>query len=314
MNVTRRQHYVWRHYLQGWAVNGTVAVVRKDGASFTSNPINIGQERDFYRLPILSIEDEHFAWKMISAPGVNPTLVESNMGWLHAFAAPSRLRRLLKERGVAREVLENLIREVEIQTEESLHSKIEGAAIRLLSYLRAGNSGFWNVDADAMDFTFFLAVQHLRTKAMRERLLTLNKTDSRIDSRIAGQVERTWPIIRIALATNLSWSLYADRTRWHIRVLSASEQLRFITGDQPVLNLLPLTGNHDDLALYYPVSPESAVLFELRDVESPIGPKNLLNDATVEDLNRKVIEGIHEQAFGSNLPYLKQLMGTPEPA
>jgi hypothetical protein len=51
------------------------------------------------------------------------------------------------------------------------------------------------------------------------------------------------------------------------------------------------------------------VLLELRGAESPIGPINQLTDPTVEALNRKLIGGIHEQAFGSDLAYLSHLMG-----
>lgn len=93
MNVTRRQHYVWRYYLEGWATNGKVAVVRKGGSAFQANPANIGLEKDFYRLPFLSTEDEEFARMMIDFPGANPTLVKLNLGWLDDFARPSRLRR-----------------------------------------------------------------------------------------------------------------------------------------------------------------------------------------------------------------------------
>lgn len=306
MSVTRRQHYVWRHYLEAWGSSGTVSVVRKDGKSFSTNPANIGQERDFYRLPVLSLEDEDFARMMIKAPGADPSLVKLNMGWLDAFAAPSRLRRLHEAHNLTGDKLEKLIRDAEIQTEEDLHSKIEGSATRLLSYLRAGDSAFWNVDADALDFAFFISLQHLRTKAMRERILR------NTDRRIVQQTERTWPILRVVFATNIGWSLYSDRARWQIRILSAAEKLRFVTGDQPVLNLLPQTGSEDDLALYYPVSPEMAALLQLRDAYSPIGSSNKLTDDMVESLNRKVIKGIHEQAFGADLPYLKQLMDAPK--
>lgn len=289
--------------MEGWADRRSFAVVRKVGDAFLTKPANIAQERDFYRIPVLSVEDEEFARSMIELPGVHPMLVKLNMGWLDKFAKPSRLRRLLEARGAIDSAQEKAIRDVEIQSEESLHSKIEGPAVRLLNELRAGSSEFWNIDDDARDFAFFLSLQHFRTKAMQERVLGIT------DSHLARKFERTWPIIRIAMATNLGWSLYSDRARWHIRVLSSSGQLRFITGDQPMLNLLPPAGGHDDLAMYYPISPEKAVLLELRGANSSIGTNDQLTDATVDHLNRKIIEGIHDQAFGSDIDYLRQLMG-----
>lgn len=305
MNVPRRQHYVWRYYLEGWAVNGSVAVVRKDGGAFLAGPANIGLERDFYRLPVLSVEDEHFARGMIDVPGSNPKLVELNMGWLDLFSAPSRLRRLLEAKGVSDDALERAIRDCEIKSEENLHSGVEGPMVRLISQLREGDSTFWNVDDDALDFAYFVSLQYLRTKAMRERVLSV------ADGRIAKHVEQTWPILRNAFATNLGWSLYSERRRWHIRVLSASEQLRFVTGDQPIVNLLSMTGKPDDFALYYPISPERAIVLELNDYNSPLGSSNELDDPAVESLNRRVIEEIHEQAFGCNIAYLRQAMGVP---
>ncbi|MFG1243900.1 DUF4238 domain-containing protein [Xanthobacter sp. V7C-4] len=305
MNVTRRQHYVWRYYLEGWAGRGSLAVVRKAGDAFVTKPANVAQERDFYRIPVLTLQDEEFARKMIDIPGANPMLVKLNMGWLDEFARASRLRRLLGARGAIDEELKKAIRDVEIQSEESFHAKIEGPTVRLLEDLRAGSGEFWNIDGDARHFAFFLSLQHLRTKAMRERVLSFK------GGPIAGEFERTWPIIRIAMATNLGWSLYSERTRWHIRILSASGKLRLITGDQPVLNLLSLTGGHDDLAMYYPVSPQKAALLELREADSPIGSNNELTDAIVDHLNRRIIGGIHDQAFGSDLDYLRQLMCKP---
>lgn len=91
-------------------------------------------------------------------------------------------------------------------------------------------------------------------------------------------------------------------------MLAAERKLRFITGDQPVLNLMPQTGSEDDLALYYPVSPGKAALLQLKGTHSPIGPADQLTDDMVEYLNRKLVEGTHEQVFGSDLPYLKRLM------
>jgi hypothetical protein len=41
------------------------------------------------------------------------------------------------------------------------------------------------------------------------------------------------------LATNLGWSLYAERADWRLRILSASGTKQLITGDPPTSNLRP---------------------------------------------------------------------------
>ena len=55
--ATRRQHYVWRHYLDGWqAEDGLVSSLVGDKVVRTK-ALNIMVERDFYRLHALSDED-----------------------------------------------------------------------------------------------------------------------------------------------------------------------------------------------------------------------------------------------------------------
>ena len=62
--VTRKQHYVWRYYLEAWRhENGLVHCLR-EGKIFATNPVNIMAERDFYRLSELTKPDVMFfeAW------------------------------------------------------------------------------------------------------------------------------------------------------------------------------------------------------------------------------------------------------------
>jgi hypothetical protein len=49
MPNVRRQHYVWRAYLERWAVNGNVHCLRA-GRVFCTDPGNLAVERDFHRL------------------------------------------------------------------------------------------------------------------------------------------------------------------------------------------------------------------------------------------------------------------------
>lgn len=59
--TTRKQHYVWRFYLEAWANrDGKVLFARNGEIKPASNPINVMAERDFYKLPRIDAEDARF--------------------------------------------------------------------------------------------------------------------------------------------------------------------------------------------------------------------------------------------------------------
>jgi hypothetical protein len=258
--------------------------------------------RDFYRLPVLSEEDETFIRLFVEQPGAHPLLRKLNIGWLHNVAATSRLRRFLERRDIKDDTnIQEAIHQVEIQTEESFHSHIETNAIRLLDALRRGSGDLWQQDNDAMDFAFFLALQHLRTRKVRDKFVAGFEEESERQSAL-----RRWPVLRLILATNLGWSLFSERHDWNLRVLSASGHSSFITSDQPTQNLINGKG-HDDLALFYPISPHRAVILEKRGNESPVGDNDDLTDAEIGQLNRKIYDYSHEQVFANDLATLTRL-------
>ncbi|CAN7642905.1 DUF4238 domain-containing protein [Pararhizobium sp. LjRoot238] len=307
MTVTRRQHYVWRHYLSAWETNGNVSVLRKGRPVFASNPINIAVERDFYRLPVLSEDDETFARVFIEQTIKTSMLRDLALGWLKDFAAPSRLRRYLEASGVQDAEITAEIEKVEIQSEENLHSSAENTAISLLDALRNGQRDLWSIDEHAMDLAFFLSLQHLRTKNMRHRTVSGFPAGP-----IRERVEKIWPILRLVFATNMGWSLYSERENWRLRILNASAGLAFITGDQPTLNVLP-GGGHYAFALYYPINPTRAIILEAKHMPSAIGPDDNIADGMVTDLNAKIFAASYEQVFGRNAQHLEQAAAVSAP-
>ncbi len=307
MTVTRRQHYVWRHYLSAWETDGTVSVLRKGHPVFASNPINIAVERDFYRLPVVSRDDEAFARLFIEQTIKAKMLRDLALGWLNDFTAPSRLRRSLEAQGVQDAEIIPEIERIEIQSEECLHSSTESSVLPLLEALRSGSQDIWNNDQNAMDLAFFLALQHLRTKNMQHRTISAFGAGPTCE-----RVKNIWPIFRLVFATTIGWSLYSERENWRLRILNAQADLAFITGDQPTINLLK-GGDHYDLALYYPVSPARATVLEAKHLPSAIGPDDNLTDGTVSDLNARIFAASHEQVFGNSARSLEKVVGYSEP-
>ena len=302
-SVTRRQHYVWKHYLQAWEQHGRVCVRRKDGRQFETSPDNVAVMRDFYRLPVLLEEDEAFIVRYIDRIE-RPSLRKLALGWLDAIAAPSRLRRFLEQRGVQEDEILAAIARVEIQSEESFHSSIEGDAVRLLDELRRGSNDLWQIDSDARDFAFFISLQHLRTKRIQDLIAAGYADGPEREAAI-----RRWPVLRLVSATNMGWCFFAERAVWRLRVLHAPGCNSFITSDQPTRNLLA-GDSHNSLALFYPIGPRKAVLLEHIENESVVGEGDNLSDERIDELNRKTYDYSHEQAFGTDLTYLATL-GAP---
>ena len=106
-------------------------------------------------------------------------------------------------------------------------------------------------------------------------------------------------VMRNVLAANMGFSLFADRQRWRLRTVRAAGIRRFITSDQPVMNLLEPVG-HNDLALYYPLGPTVAALMEHLDNPGVVGEQTELDDDAVRMLNRRIFAFSHEQVIGTH--------------
>jgi hypothetical protein len=311
MSTTRRQHYVWKHYLRNWERFGTVTVLRKGaGRAFATDAANVAVMRDFYRLPYLSEEDENFIERFIDSTHTSDLLKKLNRGWLTTIAAPSRLRRLITQAGALDPGIEAEIERIEIQFEENMHGRIESDAVRLIEALNSGRAEIWSDDDDARDLAYFLSLQHLRTKKMRDNFL-----GGIPEGPMRAAAERCWPILRHILATNLGWSLFSDRANWSLTVLRPTGTIDFIAGDQPTLNLLR-PDTHNSLALYYPVGPRAAALLEHRENESVVGNEDHVSDSVVRMpmLNSRIFDFSLEQVFGTDGGYLETLAAPPPTA
>ncbi len=300
MSITRRQHYVWKHYLEGWSTDGTIAVKRKGRKSFRANPINVGLEKDFYRLPILTDEDIDFIRRYV-AEFPNQELRDLVADWLDLYCLPTKVRRILTGMSLSSEEIDKATENALIQAEESMHSYLEGDSVDLLAQLRDGDDKLWDDDDLAEGFVLFLSFQHTRTKKIRDTMLTAARTDEEREA-----VSRRFPVIRAMTATALGWSILIEKQAWRLRILKATGSLEFITSDQPTRNLLEPKGKND-LAIYYPVSPQVAVLLEHKLNPSAIASGDALDDCEVRVLNELVVDYCHEQIFGTNTEYLEKL-------
>ena len=277
--ASRRQHYVWRHYIEAWAnKNGLVYCLRHGKDPFLVNPTNVMVERDFYRLHLLDKHDIEFLNTYIKHSG------------------PSELKQHFQEFAelfsfipVGNEVIQGDSRpspdekkkaeRLLIEAEENMHADFENKALPLLNELRNKRSEFIHSYESSANFFLFIAQQYCRTKNIRDDIRTLLSR-----TRPGRDHSKLTNIMCYINATTMGFNLYHMDHDFDIVFLENIGNLGFVTGDQPVINLLANRhgGDTTGTTFYYPLSPNLSCLvvpkrFELQS--------KLIPDKIVEELN-----------------------------
>jgi hypothetical protein len=289
MMKKHRQHHVWQHYLQAWAVKGKIFCLR-DGKIFRADTKNVAVEHHFYKLHRLTAEDVALLKFFVIDPGHEyGKRVHEN--FLNMLLAPrmfvERNRHLLKNTA-----MDAFLETQEINVLEDYHASIERSFLPLLRKLTEGDVSFYSNDDDCMTFLHYIATQHMRTKGIKVRIVEGIQ-------QIAGKdISRIWDIASLMFAVNIGGSLYVERKRRQFKLLHNNTEVAFITGDQPVINLhgkrpVPPT----EVSLYYPISAKAAVILGEVDEEIPYSTETL-TAAQVSELNESIFAACHNQIFG----------------
>ena len=293
---TRKQHYVNRFYLEPWAKDGTlVSMIR--GKIVPNALVNVANERDFYEVTELSPEDIFFLRYVVIAPApeaVKPIFED----WLNSYIFVGEAHKRLIEHPNLAEKEQKVLKDTKLEFDEKYHAAIEGDLHTPLRQMREGRTAFLE-DAELAGMFFrSLALQYLRTKRMRTAMT------ARMGNPIPGaSMDRIWrPMIHMH-AINVGASLFRERSDLRLILLDSPPDARFITGDQPVLNLvdeLDDKGIPLGFELYYPVSPTKAMILVNR-----ASPRMSVNRIpSIEEMNgynRRIVETHYEQLY-ADLP------------
>ena len=296
MSIVERQHYVWRKYLEAWAVDDKVWCRRNDGHLFNTNPVNLAVQRFFYALTDLTAEDVDFIRKFAIEPSNNEKLKKLNEGWISKFDIIFKLLDLARNgKYVTPDLLQRIAVEL-TQIEEISQGNAEQAGLGYLHALIRGDSSFYDEPKHASKFCFFLMQQYFRTKRMQETIM--KKLPLGLNHEV---MKRSWPVLRYIFATNTAFAIFARRKTMKLTVLNAPEGSEFITCDQPVINTYgggkAAKIVHND-EFYYPVSPQRAMILSEHSTYADLHGTTISN-LRAAYLNDLMGKSAYEQAFAS---------------
>ena len=241
-------------------------------------------ERDFYRLSPFTKADAEFFDSWLQSR-VSPHWRKTHQSLYISFARIANANEILQKRSGISDAEKLNAQNLVIETEEKLHGEIEKRALPVIRALRQKNLEFLNDYKATMDFFHFIAHQYFRTKSVREKI-----------GKVLATITPDYDFSRLrnlfchCFADTFGGSLFVDRKIFDI-VFLENQNGEFITGDQPVVNLVRKESmEHDDIALYYPLGPRLAVLIAFKGFRCG---SMAVPYETIEELNKSI-------AFESN--------------
>jgi hypothetical protein len=298
---TRKQHYVNRFYLKPWTKNGKLASMIR-GKILPNALVNVANERDFYEVAELSPEDIYFLEHVVIAPA--PDAVKSIFKeWLYSYILVGAAHKQLIENPNLSENELRALWDTKLEFDEKYHAAIEGDLHTPLRQMQEGRTDFFEDAELAGAFFRSIALQYLRTKRMRAAMT------ARMGSPIPGaSMDRIWrPMIHMH-AINVGASFFRQRSEMRLVLLNSPPEERFITGDQPVVNLvdeLDDKGIPLDLELYYPISPTRALILA-KQASPRFSVNRVPSSEEMTGYNRRIVEAHYEQLYSDSADRLER--------
>jgi hypothetical protein len=305
-NVAKNQHYVWKHYLQAWAVDEQLTFYRqRDRDTITTNPKNVASSRYFYGVETFT--DTELQYLEAVAQRARTELGRKvNGNFVKLFTMTTRLRRLIASMPPAdqeaREKTELLLQAAERGMGESWHVAIEHKGAPFLDRLRAGDASFWADEKEASDFCVYLGTQFTRTARM-------SKAIQAVELPIGLDLARLWPVESHLWATEIGAGFVNNRATTHATILTNETAVPFITGDQPVINLQPQTATRS--VFYYPITPKTALRLSTTQNDCAVTTE-AVTQIEAERLNHDIFRWSEDQIYGVDGKYLAEIAALPK--
>jgi|TARA_R100000501_G_C2597706_1_gene95737 hypothetical protein len=117
--------------------------------------MNIGQERDFYRLKDLTTQDIEVI-KLLIGTHQSEMLKKLNHGWIELFTTIFKIRESVNNSDLSNSDLEEEIERQIINIGEDFHSDIESGAIKYLDGMLTNDTDFLRDEDSSIEFIHYL--------------------------------------------------------------------------------------------------------------------------------------------------------------
>ena len=300
-NIKKRQHYVWRHYLRNWSDKEKIWTYFKELNKIEKPGLmGVAQEKYFYKLIDFTDEEESFLKNFL-----DKTTPEDLKGlvfdYFNVFTSVSKLKKQIeKSNRKSTTKLAEEIRKLEFNAMEDAYGLIENTGHKIINCKSLSDlKSLDNSEFDLFGAIMFLSFQYFRTKQRKVAALSAFAGEGKFEI-IA---KKCWNIISYQMSTKLAKSICLDKNLRFVFIQNQTE-IPFITGDQPVFNILndelDDDGNVTKLELYYPLSPKNALSIHFRENQIEKFIEKQADKKLVDFLNKKVIENSSFYVFADN--------------
>ncbi|MCD0456284.1 DUF4238 domain-containing protein [Chryseobacterium sp. LC2016-27] len=297
-NITKRQHYVWRAYLKAWTFNDKIYSYNKHILKIVpSNLMNVAQKNYFNRFYKISGEEKKFLDSQSkNVKGPIGKVIDDIITITEIFTGVKEINEKLNIKDSDFEALEKNGFEV-------LHTEIEGFGLTLINCRNFEDIKLFDDDMLKYGTLMFICYQYFRTKKLRDSLIETFKDDN-LD------IDVIFSPMAIISAAKIGQSICFDsRIRYVFLEKSVESDVSFITGDQPVINLLGNETDEDgmskDLLFYYPISPNHAIKITFIESDEKY-QHQILNADEIHFLNNRIRDEYNEFLFSDSETLLEK--------
>jgi len=271
-NIIKKQHYVWRKYLEPWAQNDKIWCQRGNKV-FSSSLMGIANETYFYEVTELNATEQEILLLLINQyPKENRSLITDI---LMRYNIISKISDKTRKNGL-----------------EDYYSKMENNAVDLYEKLYKKDLSFINNDFVRSNFYGFLGLQYTRTKKMlvnSKNVFNIIPIPEKFKGKFnPDNINR---VIGLISAETIGNWIYV---MGNIYFFDSDYEL--ITCDQPIINVHASSYESMEppkrLELYYPITPNLALFITDRKISNRILKKE---DAIF--YNNLMKQKSHEQIY-----------------